>query len=188
MSTKVYTAYRLKKSSDLWSFVRSANATAMKNVQERIREIHSDLMKTAPSESVDFGDLVERYQDEGKARSRIASDALLKGYGEQLSSSHRNDFDFNVSIAIWEHKKGLYIRPFCDMRMRDVLDFLKRDRRLQDFSFWDNTDRPKRITEKQWKARGRVWDAIDEDRTNGNTNCLVLDICSWTNFYFLLPQ
>lgn len=66
------------------------------------------------------------------------------------------DFDFEVSIMPFEGK--LYGIVYCeqgDWRK----EFFKQGW-TEEFSYWDNTDRPRKITAKDWAERGRIWDAI----------------------------
>jgi hypothetical protein len=125
-------------------------------------------------------------KDDANARLEVARRSIREGYLSQLRSSERGLYDFDVSLAIHPHAGRLYIIPYCDMLMRDVLDFLRKDKRVTDFAYWDNTDQPDNVSPrawKEWKERGRIWEAIN----NNWQDMLCLDILNKSRFFALDP-
>lgn len=155
MSTKIYTAYRLKKSSDLWPFVHDCYTRGERAVVNVFRR----LLRSS------------------------SYDAITAKYREQAGSPYRNEWNFDVTIAIRERRGRIYVIPHCDMRMAKACDFLKRDRRLDDFAYWNNTDRPKTVTARAWAHRACVWNALS---AAGWGNCLTVTICDVSRLPVLL--
>lgn len=184
MSTKVYVAYKLKDSNDLWPWVRDTRRRGEEEVKTVLRTMYADFGKAVKTRSKKFKEGVASGKSAARMRLSLTHDLLREGYKSQLSSSQRGPFNFDVSVVIREFEGGLYILPYCDWMMRDVLDFLKKDKRLEDFAYWNNTDMPDGMTDKAWKARGRVWDALD---ANGWGDYLAIHIMEWTKFFQVDP-
>jgi hypothetical protein len=186
VSTKVYTAYRLKRSEDLWAFVRDIRRQAMPAIHKVLQEL--------------FLGLAEELRRADPALSgsdlRIAAEQrLTREYRDQLGKGERNTFDFDVNITIREHEGRLYLIPYCDMFMRDVLDFLKDDPRLEDFAYWDNSDQPEDVSDADWAARKALWDAMDSGCTipdqlysDAWSDYLVFEICSYHALWKIKPR
>lgn len=183
MSLKVYTAYRLRKSSDLWPFIHDTRVKAEKNCKAVLKELYLSGMDQVDTNADDYKKELAFAGDEKRARLTIVRRDVRQGYYDQLQSSERDIFHFDVSITFHQHKGRLYVLPYCDMLMRKVLDFLKKDKRLEDFCYWNNTDPLEGVSDRQWKARGRVWDAI----TDNWDDMLCVDILDKSRFLSIDP-
>lgn len=180
MSTKVYVAYQLLNKSDLWPWVRNTRKRAEKNVQNELRSMHANLMIDVNTSSVEYKGCLKTYKTDEKARKEVAFRLMYREYKNQLSNTGRNQFDFDVSLAVRERKGALYIIPRCDMVMKYTLDFLgKRNQYVSDFSYWDNVDKPKKVSDADWKWRGKVWNELDKDWSNH----IVVHICDHHSFF-----
>lgn len=184
MSTVIRPAYRLKKSSDLWQFTRDTYQRGEAEVKKVIREFYAELAKCVDPNSDRYKELAVHYKEDWKVRLEIAHDTVRNEYKKQLGSSSRNPFNFDVHIAIREYKSRIYVRPHCDWKMANVLDFLEEDERLEEYSYWNNTDRPKRFSAQEWGHRSKVWDGIHEA---GWGHYLSINICDWSKWYLLDP-
>jgi hypothetical protein len=185
MSTKIYVAYRLKDSRHLWPFVRDTRRRGEENVKKELVKLYKTMLDGVDTKSEAYQKTLAVYNgDEEIARLRIVGNAIREMYRAQLGKLERDTFNFDVCVAIREHADRLYVIPHCDSLMCKALDFLKRDKRLEDYAYWNNTDRPSHISQRQWDQRGRIWDAID---SAGWGDHLVIPICDWSNFYMLDP-
>lgn len=185
MSVKIYTAYCMKKPSQLWPFVRDTQRRGEQEVKKVLREMYENFSAGVLTDSEEYQRLTNTGWSDESARLRMAHDAITNGYRDQRTSSYRNPFNFDVSVVIREYKGRLYLIPLCDWMMRDVLDFLKEDPRLEDYSYWDNTDPPEEISRRAWKQRGKTWWEMDKGpqwREN-----LVITICDYPSFYLIDP-
>jgi len=186
MSIKVYAAYRLKKSTDLWPWLRDTRRQGEEEVRGVLRKMYGE-----------FADEVDPHSDEYKKcatvsgrseaaiRLNIAHKAIRDGYKGQLTDPYRGPFNFDVSLTVREHKKRLYIIPHCDYPMSKTLDFLKADPRLEDFAYWDNTDHPEHISYSDWKKRRKVWESLTEG--NDWEDYLAIVVMEWSKFYLVDP-
>jgi len=132
-----------------------------------------------------FQENLERYGDEWRARFEVARDSVRKGYQENSASSFRSPFNFDVSVGFRHYKGKIYLIPYCDWTMKDVLDFLAKDERVRDFHYQNQTDMPPGVSISEWQRRGRVWEEMD--RTDCWKDLLVLEICRWDMFAQIDP-
>lgn len=109
---------------------------------------------------------------------------MRKEYRSQVTKYERNPFNFDVAITFRKHKGRIYLIPYCDWLMRDVLKFLDNDARLENYAYWNNTDRAEGVSQRAWDNRGKVWDEMDK---NWQT-FLSLDICSWSAYTYIEPS
>jgi hypothetical protein len=186
VSTKIYTAYRLKRTKDFWPFLRDVRRKGVKNVQKELQKLQKTCLDNVDSDSDAYKKQISLGITPEKAKQYIAEKFILEGYRGQQGKSERNPFDFDVTIAVREHKGRLYLIPHCDMLMRKVFDFLKRDPRLEDFCYFNNTDRPKHITQTEWEKRKIIWDAIN-NTPEGWDDYIVIDICTYLGFWKIYP-
>jgi hypothetical protein len=132
-------------------------------------------------------DLVHELKAQGQQHARKAIACLYKStarekvrreYLAQLSTRQRNEYDLDVWIVVREHRGRIYLMPRCDMTMRGVLDFMETHPSLEDFSYWNNCDRPEEVSAREWAIRRGVWNKmLDEWRTY-----MVIEIVSYDGF------
>lgn len=193
MSTKIYTAYRLKDSNDFWPFLRDVRRTAIENIRKVLLELFETLLPEVDSASEAYQKALETFKTEDRARAYLVERLITDQYRLQASSSQRDYYDFDVSIAVREHEGRLYLVPYCDMQMRGVLDFLKDDPRLEDFAYWNNSDQPKEVSRAEWDERQKIWDLIDATPPADTLykaswlDYVAIDICTPQNFWQIQP-
>ncbi|NTF17813.1 hypothetical protein G6L37_05320 [Agrobacterium rubi] len=66
------------------------------------------------------------------------------------------DFEFCISLLPFEG--GIYGIAYTEQHAWRDLWMSKPF--VEDFAYWDNTDKPDEVSEADWDERGRVWDAI----------------------------
>lgn len=65
-----------------------------------------------------------------------------------------------VEICIWQLDGRYYLIPFDNFPIGKTLKFLEKDPQLEDFSYWNNTDQPEDVTDKEWGHREKIWDRL----------------------------
>jgi hypothetical protein len=129
-------------------------------------------------------DRVQKYAEE-HAKLDIVERLYRRGFRMSTTNPYRSICNFDVSVTFREYKGGIYVIPYCEGTMRNVLDFLAKDRRLRDYHYQNQTDRPTRVPARQWRERAKVWDALTEQARWGDY--LMIDICSWSKWWQLNP-
>lgn len=203
MSLKVWTAYKLLKASDLWPLVRDIRQQAAQEVQAKLREFYlqcaeavlpdKPLYKAAFERTVNNPYLVKLHGEDKlreyaaeSARLDVADKIITRGYRMSTTSPLRSVFNFDVSVTFREHRGSIYIIPYCEGIVRNVLDFLAEDPRLRDYHYQNQTDRPEDISAREWRRRAAVWEPLTDH--NRWLDYLVLDICSWNGFWQIKPM
>lgn len=160
MSTKIYNGYYLSHGVDELSFgqiiirkrpalVECAKDEIMKSLTNKyLRKTFSQLAKSADATVNDviynaFNETVESVKKDIK---NIASGVRV------------GDLDVTCSISIKRRHGRIYAGLFSDNRK--ITQWIKENLPLQDFAYFDNTDRPPNISNYRWKKRGRTWDAL----------------------------
>lgn len=189
MSIKIWTAYRLKKTKLLWDLVHDTRITATQNVIEALKTSYREHLPHVRVDTSLYRTRLEKKSkifDPSKAeqatRLSIVGDLFRRAYRFNSTKPYRSVYNFDVSVGFRQYEGGIYVIPYCDCLMRNVLDFLKQDARLEDFHYQNQTDRPKFISPQKWGNRKRVYTAMEWD------DVLVLDICRWDMFYKLDPS
>lgn len=194
MSTKVYTAYKIRRSSNFWPVVHDTIINGRKSVKKILLNIYKNMISNTDIESEDYKKEFEKHLSlnkntnlvEALTKIEVVHNKLTKEYKNAHDSIYRSEYNFDVSVAFYPYKGDVYIRPFCDMLMSKSLDFLNDDKRIREFRYWNNTDRPDDITDRQWNERAKVWDGIFKEYDIWDM--VSTDICTYDMFYKLSPR
>jgi len=112
---------------------------------------------------------------------------MTKCYGDQLTDLQRNLWALDTSITIRKYRSRYYLIPYCERSslVGGCLEFLDKDDRLEEFGYWNNTDKPAEVTTSQWAWRGKVWTALtDHERWK---DFLCVDVVSYFGFSDVSP-
>lgn len=192
MSTKIYTAYKLKSSKDLWPFIHDTRLKATRNLQKRLRDWYLRRILSGDgaveSTSVDYAAYKQNrlQHSEFFARLSEASTILRNGYKAASSSSLNDVCDFDLSIGVRQFEGEIYVIPSHGWGSRGLLSFLSRDPRLVDFHYQNQSDKPSRISNREWSKRGKIWNAMED--TGQWRDVLVLEICTYPMWYLMDPS
>jgi len=109
-------------------------------------------------------------------------------YGDTLTEHEWDLWAIDVSITMRIYRGKFYVIPYCDRRchLRGLLDFMAGDERLEDFSYWNNTDKPDEVSSQKWAWRRTVWnDLTKPERWN---DYVTVDIVSWLGWMEVSPM
>lgn len=151
MSTKIYYGVRFPRSRlpefTIEARVRGLNAVfkAAKILCETVKDLYSD----------DYEKVVERHghkatdEPPGKCCAVSATIDVIgtKYHGHQL-------LDLSYSWSVWLPEKSTY--ALAVPRRNHTLDHAM-PRWVRPYGYWDNTDRPKSVTVREWRSRRKAW-------------------------------
>lgn len=82
---------------------------------------------------------------------------VCKEYFDIYKTMNRNpSFDFGFSISLIPFKNKTLIIPYYDnIELRDIFFSFEE---IIDYSYWNNTDKPDKITNREWNKRKNNWD------------------------------
>lgn len=77
----------------------------------------------------------------------------------EASSKLTRDFVYCIdcSLNVWLHKGKVYVIPYGETW---IFDCFKSPDRVEDFSYWNNTDHPDDLTIRKWNARRKTWEEV----------------------------
>lgn len=138
MSTKIY---------DAWIFSRSIESLIPALM--RYRKVVRDAALVAMGREIRFSEL---------AGVQFWRDAIEKA----TQSMRRGPLNLACSIMLYPTPIGTLIKPFGidDLNVAGVPAIGKAIRGVKEYQYWNNTDRPNRITAKEWNQRRRMWNSV----------------------------
>lgn len=193
MSTNIYTAYRIRQPDQLWPVLRTIKERGMEETQRSIIHFAQSVLHLVNSQSPEYDQWYTNFRRNGKvppskadedARMYLTLTRFKKEYREQAGTSERNEYDFDVSVSIREYDGNFYLIPKCDWSVGRALDFLETLPELEDFSYWNSSDKPEHISRTEWTHRRNIWHALFK---MGWDHYVQLTICSVDTYLQLDP-
>ena len=195
MSTKIYEAYKVRATllNELIDEVRPQVFKAtMGYVKQLLASVMQDDIDKEFNKMFDYGRGITAGCEES-AKMKIAWDKFVEPQCVRASNtSLRDPFDIESGLNVWLRRSYAYIIPInLDMWKVKFPPF------ASDYSYWNNTDQPEHISNKQWGTRSKVWDEINCGSLVGsqhNDRRLYHSFVSVTNgrvsfeFYWYLQQ
>jgi hypothetical protein len=189
VSTKVYNAYRVKRSSELWVVLRDIDRTATANVVAAINGVYDDISARYDRNKDPLKREIEKkgpdYPEVG-ARERLAQRLIRRLYRIQSSRMDRCGINFDASVTVRQNRGRFYLIWYADCLspVARCFDFMDDDPRLEDFHYQNQTDRPDGISASAWAHRRKVWAEIYQA---GWDHFLTLVICDFDRYRTLDP-
>lgn len=151
MSTKIYEAYRVPLSK-LNDFIDITRKQTIKQQCEKLKHF----MKYAEVDREIPGDIKGDEKKEKKWIKYQQFESVLEKAYQASQSPYIDAFDVECGLNIWIKNRYAYVIPIGCAGLKWRLP-----KYAEDYSYWDNTDRPKKITLQQWGARCRTWESIN---------------------------
>lgn len=158
MSAKIYTGFKID-TGDIFEVqnICKEHHTAVKEItKEKVIEF---LIKSAVE---DFDkDMVYKKESTETDRNYIsAANREMRDRQKEIKQTNSRDpeVDFGADIVIFPFE-GKFYGIYDSEKTEFYSDFLTRPK-VSEFRYYDNTDKPDNISEKDWDERSRVWDAI----------------------------
>ena len=160
MSTKIYEAYMVHNMAVFDSFMKYYR----KAVTKKTAKFLNVCKKTINVEEIKKAYIKENILTEKTCE--VLGDEFVRCFHlffEMIEQSDRcmNDiFNLDCSFNFWCDVDGsIYFIPY-NSRVCRITKGMERKFRLQDFCYFDNTDRPKGISNKTWEIRKNKWDQL----------------------------
>lgn len=110
----------------------------------------------------------------------FVSEAIVEMMNEQAEIKRTNirnsfvDFECKISVFPLVDRFLFYVNTEQD----EYLEAFKAMEGVEEFAYWNNTDRPERCTEEEWNARKEVWDTAFGLMGDSNFNGLIFEVTS----------
>lgn len=155
MSTKVYNAFKIDTNDiyEVQNILKGHHATVKEISKDKIIDF---LIKSAVE---DFDKDHINKKDTDKNYISIANQEMQERQREiQKTRSRDPEVDFDAEIAIFP-LEGKFYGIYYSEQDEFYEDLLKQPN-ISEFSYYNNTDKPDNISEKDWQERERIWDII----------------------------
>ncbi|MCK4526130.1 hypothetical protein KAW18_02065 [candidate division WOR-3 bacterium] len=86
-------------------------------------------------------------------------DIIIKLYKDAVVSTEKNPFNFDMCVSIHEYEDYYYLIPYGVIEY-DRWDFLDNNPQLEEFGYYNNTDKPENVSDRDWDDRELIWNAI----------------------------
>lgn len=154
MSLKLYDGYRIKGFSEKefiekYEYLKEVVEKEAKiSIQEEISKIFYNTLDYGYGRKEDDMTVLEYVKEEIKEEI----ENLKKGYRSP-------SLDKDISFALKEYKGDLYLYLFSEDREISKM-LLKEIENIEEFGYWNNTDKPDSVTESHWEKRKKIWDEL----------------------------
>lgn len=192
MSVKIWEAYKLKPSVDLWKFLADVRVKAEKAAREKIKSDIKTLCVTYNDGKADLKkdilnlyrahpDTVEMYK--GFITTVQASDLIRRAYVD-ADLKHQRIFNYDCQLAVRQNRGRYYFIPYDGI---GALAFLKRDRRVTDYHYQNQSDQPSNISNRAWNERRKTWEEMSGPDDEHWWDFLTLEVLSPGLWWRLTP-
>lgn len=161
MSTKIYDAYILKEMSLLEI---KAFCDLYKKKIEKLRErlIAELCARQLTTHADNFAIGVYVPKETQSFREKVWLDLLDRQIALDRTKERDPEIDFGVELTFVPHPdkkaKRLLVRVFAEAEKFHTI--FKKMPGVKDFHYQNSTDRPKNVSEKEWRSRRAVWDKV----------------------------
>lgn len=160
MSTTIHNAVRFAPGMDLAKVVNWCTALRPTLQQQAYKKDIQELVETAVH--VYDKKTLEKLswaQDCGVADSQSALGAAYRQLSDEKREHTKSYGEKIEKIIVLPHGRSIYALVRTD-NAEDLIRCHAADGIFEDYSYWNNSDRPEDITSSQWSRRKKVWDAI----------------------------
>jgi hypothetical protein len=136
MSTKIYNAWRFPHS----------------NLADFIDQIHAHMMEKIISQAKKLMEGVDKdyHPDKPGQLKKILFNAYI------LSKSHYRIFNFDCGVNLYPQKRWIYALPYGGYYTFET--FEPNGKNIEEYSYWNNSDKPDEISTRSWNTRAKNWD------------------------------
>lgn len=166
MSTKLYDGLRLIGEQDVFDTMKTITPLieeeyqklAKKLVANEITNLIDNPPTTPPKYDMIFIEAQDKWEED------------QKNYGD----NHTLNDPLRFTIAFGKIGKKILAYPYYTQQ--EYGDILKNTGLFEEYGYWNNYDKPKNISEKEWEERAKDWDnLLNEKGTLGNLLLWKLD-------------
>jgi hypothetical protein len=185
VSTKIWEAYRVRDTHDVWEVLWDIRRRAEKNVRKTLTKLYNELLEDAkrPPEARELLEgATALMPDLGDFGYLQASRYVQDQYRQTIGKSERSIWDLSVSVVVRRPSRRRYLLiPYPGSGLLSgSLAFLRRHKALADFHYQNATDRPSDVSAQEWEGRARTWEPLlEDDRWQDKLELSIVSIEGW---------
>lgn len=158
MSTKIYDGLRIKNAKEEEVI---AKLDILKPLFKEV--LRKTIAKKISSEYFNMVDNV--FNNDNPQLPFDYAQNIFKKEMESIKNDKRSImFQHDFVIYVKQYKSDVYLYPFY-RELNDLNILMEKIPELEDFGYWDNTDKPEEISESHWKKREKIWNTINNKYT-----------------------
>lgn len=159
MSTKIYSGIIIDI-DDIWSVESKIRESLSKTFDEKNKEITNEYIMRAYEDCL-YNSIINNHTTMYSSYEMTAR-AIIQLQEDRKNTNFREPLEAKVIIypPLDENNKSLGIVIAEDDTFRKNLLNLPF---IQDYSYWNNTDKPHHISEKKWEERRKKWNKVFEN-------------------------
>lgn len=167
MSTKIYNGYRLPRSVDVFAFANVARDLAKAN-RRRLEAEEMKMRATRIADQLHLG-LVPDGDPNAAERAPLVLAVAEWNRDQREATPGTRDYDpHSFGLDFTPDPKGRFYGVVAHHDSHDsVMQRLVADHGLEEYGYWDNSDRAEGLTAAQWTARRLFWERTLPDGTFG---------------------
>jgi hypothetical protein len=165
MSTKIYNGYRIKGATTLDEAFAALNTDANRKwVATRIEELTREYLALRVTRVIDRSYLEPDNEEAVRAAKHAVMSCLSELWKDQREAraegrrDHLIDFDLDVSLIPVGKRQHRQVVALIFAQRECHRDWFSKLDCVEDFSYWDNSDRPEEVSAPEWRKRKRVWE------------------------------
>jgi hypothetical protein len=158
MSTTIYTGFKFK-SSDLFT-INKYLSEYRKEINDKTRERYYDLIShntTSCYDNTVLGVSSIKKNKDGKYELYNGTSPLYSGLFIMEDKDMKELFE--VSLIIYPVSKTKVLGTFHSRNNETEREFFAKPF-VEEYGYWNNTDQPDGVTDKEWKQREKDWDKV----------------------------
>lgn len=156
MSTKIYFAWRIKP-IHFNGFLDKYRKFIFNNAKKvffdyaasmEIEEINNYIL----NDKIKFDFKDENKKIEFYRYKLTIQEAIYSSF----SDLRLNNCDIDGSLNVWFYKNYFYVIPYCSFQISKF----KKPPFAEDYCYFNNTDKPRNISQKNWSKRSKIWNEV----------------------------
>ena len=172
MSTKIYSAYRIKKDRDILALLKKCKEIAIEviaNDESYLRLVHSmSIAKALKDLSDNPKNSMAQYTIDEHKKGNVDDFWIESMLEKNQTSTSKINISAYLSCSIFYDADYWYIKFFTNERNQyTIIDKIVETLELEDYHYQNQTDTPEGVSDEDFEARGVKWDELLES-SNGN--------------------
>lgn len=174
MSVKAYGGFRIRK-TDFFKVVSDATVIANNSVNQKLdkhivaRAIALMNQCVTTPNAVDFDGFVEPiklYRKNISVEDRVCARLIDTTRDMVLERSRKSNIDHflaKVDFFTSDRKSDRYVYGYTNEGdyVGDCLFAFSKHTLVQEYGYWNNSDKPDEVSDREWRRRGKVWENVD---------------------------
>jgi hypothetical protein len=160
MSTKIYTAWKIPQEK-LNVFIDVMHKDMFDKAVNYISTMADALVLSEEGIQTLKRTHGEGAENDQRKVKELKVSLLLDMCEKAAAIPERTPVDVECGINLWLYEKHFFCMPIHPRWMGMPENLSDRLDWAEDFSYWNNTDRPEHLTEEEWDQRGFTWNQIN---------------------------